>query len=329
MSSVRVLSIDGGGIKGIITAKILVQLEDLLKKYSHNPYAKIADYFDLIAGTSTGAILAALYLCPGHLETARYSAREILDFYLRFGKEIFKRRPLYPLYGSKYTNQPLRKLLQSYLGNLMISDLSKPCLLTSYDMTQRKSIFFNSLSSKKDPARDYPVSEAVLASASAPTYFPPSCLYKNKCCSSGLIDGGVFANNPSMCALIEALKLTSFKNMEDLLLLSAGNAKETHSYTYESALHWGVFQWAIPIFNILADSGEQTISYQMDKLFESLHLSEQYLRVQYQTAKKVPAMDDVSESSIKSLLSMGDQLILQEQNRLEEFAKKLVQNAIE
>lgn len=329
MSSVRILSIDGGGIKGIISAKLLVQLEQYLKKYSYNPNVKIADYFDLIAGTSTGSILTALYLCPGFHETARYSANDVLDFYLKYGSDIFQKNLFYPLLGSKYKGGPLKQLLQQYFSNLYISDLGKPCLLTAYDVTQRKTLFFNSLSGKKDPARDYLVSEAVLASTAAPSYFPPIRFPVAAQKYDGLIDGGVFANNPSMCALIEALKLTSFKHMEDILFLSVGNASQTHSYPYESIRWWGLFQWALPILDILMDSSEQTVSYQMEQLFHSMQLSNQYLRLHYQTNERVPAMDDSTPASIEILLSMADKILKKEALRLESFAKKLVRNAIE
>ena len=82
-----ILSIDGGGIRGIIPAKILVRLEKLLQEYSRNPQARISDYFDLIAGTSTGSILTGLYLCPsdGERKMAKYTAQQALDLYLNEG----------------------------------------------------------------------------------------------------------------------------------------------------------------------------------------------------------------------------------------------------
>lgn len=86
----RILSIDGGGIRGILPGQILVSLEEKLKSKSHNTSARIADYFDLVAGTSTGAILSAAYVCPNEEGRPKYSAKEAVNFYLEDGDEIFQ-----------------------------------------------------------------------------------------------------------------------------------------------------------------------------------------------------------------------------------------------
>ena len=104
MGLTRILSIDGGGMKGIIPATLLITLEECLKKHSHDPEAKLADYFDLIAGTSTGGILAGLYLLPDPAAPHHplFSAKEACSFYLSHGPEIFKKNFLHclkALYG--------------------------------------------------------------------------------------------------------------------------------------------------------------------------------------------------------------------------------------
>lgn len=193
---IAILTIDGGGMKGIISTIVLMRLEKYLKFYSKDEAAGLTDYFDLIAGTSTGSILTALFLCPGERGKAKYKAEDALELYLTKGKEMFRKRPFYPLntmfglFGSKYTNRYFKEGLQEYFGTLKISELIKPCMIVTYDMVSRRTLFLNSISSKMNEKRDVAVVDAVLASCAAPTYFPPVCTRNVRQCTDCLIDGG-------------------------------------------------------------------------------------------------------------------------------------------
>ncbi len=318
-----VLSIDGGGMKGIISAVILEKLEDLLKDYSGDSNARIGDYFDLIGGTSTGSILTALLLTPenGH---PRYSATEILNFYLQLGPYIFQNQSLYPLFGSKYTSQGLQKLLDDFFGTLRISELLKPCLITSYDTTSRKAVFFNKVTGEEHPSRNPLVSEAVRASCSAPTYFPPVCLSTTPECQNCYVDGGVVANNPSICALIEAMKLEKCKSVHDIHLLSIGNVKNDVAYQYRDVKKWGPLEWAVPLFSILLNSNSQTVDYQLNTVYNIIDKPHQYLRLQTSALDKPPAMDDFDKKSIHYFLTAGEELIETYLPQIEQFAQWLI-----
>ncbi len=319
----RILSIDGGGMKGIVSAVVINELEVLLQKYSNNPNARIAEYFDLIAGTSTGSILTALYLLPenGH---PKYSAKEILNLYPSLGKSIFQKQTLYPLFGSKYTSNEFEKTLKLFFEQLKISDLLKPCLITSYNTTSRTAVFFNTETAKKDRNRDYLVWEAVKASCAAPTYFPPATLSNVPEHQNCFIDGGVVANNPALCAIIEALKLTNCESIHDLYLLSVGNIENDTNYYCREVKKWGLIEWASPLFSILLNSNLQTVDYQLKTLFKILNKEEQYIRLQLNGMRKVPELDDYSEATIDYLMTCGDELIETSHKELEQFAKWLV-----
>lgn len=319
----RILSIDGGGMKGIVSAILLKSLEEKLQFYSNNENARIADYFDLIAGTSTGAILAALYLYPTAQGESKYSAKEVLDFYLDFGKEVFKRQFFYPVIGPKYTNKSLKKLLERYFGDTTLGELKKPCLLAAYDTTKRAAVFFNTVSSRKDQKRNYLLRDAILASTAAPTYFAPSCLRVKKQCYNCLIDGGVVANNPALCALIESLKLPKCEGIHETLLLSVGNVNNPKSYYYDEVKRWGLFHWAKPILDILMDGSEQTVDYQLRRIYKSINRPQDYYRMQWTTEDEVPGMDNVSQDAIEQLIGYGEKLALREKYRIEEIARRL------
>lgn len=321
--STAILSIDGGGMKGIVSAVLLDKLEILLQKYSQNPNARIGDYFDFIAGTSTGSILAALYLIPEN-NHPKYSAWEILNFYLTLGPSIFVKQSLYPLFGSKYVSHGFQETAEKLFGSLKTSELFKPCLITSYDTTSRKAIFFNSETGKKDPLRNPYVAEAVRASCSAPTYFPPVCLSITPDCPACYVDGGVVANDPSLCAVIEALKLKQCKSIHDIHLLSVGNVKNDVSYKYRDVKKWGLLEWAVPLFSTLLNSNTQTVDYQLKTLFSIIEEGDHYLRLQVNTLDKPPAMDDYSSDAVNYLLTAGDEMCETYDKQLHEFANWLV-----
>ena len=326
----NILSIDGGGMKGIVASIVLMKLEKYLKAYSKNENAAISDYFDLVAGTSTGSILTALLLCPDEHGRPKYSAKDALELYITKGKEMFRKKPLYPintcfgLFGSKYTNKYFKEGLNYYFGDLSISELIRPCLVVTYDMTERRTLFVNSISSRKDPQRDVKVTDVVLASCSAPTYFPPVPVHMPHKRERCLIDGGVAANNPSMSALVEGLKLTEHSTICDTYLMSVGNVTNLTSYTCKSSNNWGIVKFAIPLVDIIMESSEEVVDYQVRKLYESRNMKNHYLRIESVVQESIPKMDDTSNDGIRRLIELGNQLAEREELSIRSFAKTLV-----
>lgn len=330
--STTVLSIDGGGMKGIVSAIVLMELENIIKKLTGAKEVYLSDYFDLIAGTSTGSILTALLLCPDADNNPKYTAGDALELYKAKGKVMFqtnlvrKVRTLNGLIGPRYNNKNFSNELHSYFGTVKTANLLRPCLLTSYNMATRDSIFFNSLSSLKDENRNYYLADAVLASTAAPTFFPPTCTKANNTCIDCLVDGGVFANNPALCALVESLKLSTTSNLTDTMVLSIGNVYTAKTYSYSKVKHWGAVNWAFPILDILMDASEQTVDYQLAKLYSTIGVPNQYLRIVANVKDNVPAMDDTSEAAINRLIDIGRELTLKKHRELENYARLLIDN---
>ncbi|MDD5936844.1 MAG: patatin-like phospholipase family protein [Lachnospiraceae bacterium] len=320
----KILSIDGGGMRGIVSAVLLQSLEEKLCEYSQNPKARIGDYFDLVAGTSTGSILTVLYLYPNERGESKYSAKEVIQAYIDYGSYIFRRQWTYPFWGAKYTNKYFEEMLKSYFGDSTLGDLRKPCLLTSYDITKRSAVFFNSVSGRINDHRNYMLRDAILSSTAAPTYFPPTCQKGQYSCYGCLIDGGVVANNPSMCALIEALKLPECERTADIITVSVGNVKNTKSYSYKRAKLWGLLNWAIPMFDILMDGSEQTVDYQLRRVYKSIGEPQNYIRMQLKTESNIPKMDAYSQEAIDTFLGFGYRLAEKEKSTIDSLAKMLV-----
>ena len=222
----RILSIDGGGIRGIIPGVVIENLENRLRTIADDPNVRVADYFDLVVGTSTGGILSCLYLCPGLAPNDRrpmFSASDAVGLYLERGDDIFDVslwQRFHSAGGSvdeKYSAEELEDALNDYLGDCSLHKLLKPCLITAYDIRRRRAHFF-----RQHRGRDFLLKDVARATSAAPTYFEVA---KIKSLSRPrheypLIDGGVFANNPALCAYAEAR--TFNHTAEAMFLLSLG-----------------------------------------------------------------------------------------------------------
>src|SRR5690606_30347342 len=234
MAKIRILSIDGGGIRGILPGTILQIMEEKIQVYTDNPEARLVDYFDFVSGTSTGGILACGMLVPSpdQPQKAKYSLKEIVDRFHQKGGEIFRKNLLHKIWNlwgfrdEKYSNKVLRESLAEQFGDIRMSELIRPCLLTAYEIEARKSMFITQHDAVQFPEMDFLVKDAVLATSSAPTFFEPVKIPSLSGVNYVLIDGGVFANNPGMCAYAEVRKLT-FGNTtnptsKDMMLISLG-----------------------------------------------------------------------------------------------------------
>lgn len=326
MRKIRIIALDGGGIRGIVPATVMNYIETQLIAETGNPDARISDYVDLIAGTSTGGILGCFYLIPSteaNGPTTRYKANQALEFYTKHGYRIFnesKKRKwggLRQLFdATAYSAKNLEAIFAEKFGDVKMHELTKPCIITTYNMAARSSFFF---SSREDPdkRREFYVRDVARSTGAAPTYFPPARITNLADASHKMvnIDGGVFANNPSLCAYAEA-RTTNFGDVtwptaKDMLLLSIGTGggqfelKKLHK-----ADRWGVLNWATSIPNIMMDGSLDTVHYQMQQMFQTLLGGDQhsYLRVDVPHNARHYAADmaDASPKNIDALRAAGE-----------------------
>ena len=327
---VTLLSIDGGGIRGIIPAVILEYIENKLKEKSGNSEAVLQDYFDMIAGTSTGGILTCFYLHP-----SRFPAGEAVDLYANNGKKIFK--PKIPLLNkalniitAKYSTKGLELALNDTFGDSTLSQVNKCSLITAYDIVNRKSVFFTVPEAKRSPSKDFYLKDIAIATSAAPTYFKPAAIQSMDNKTHNLLDGAMFANNPSLCALVEARK-TKFEKCEypvikDVYIVSIGSGKEDQALNPKKASNWGIASWAAPIVDILISASPEVVSYQLKQLFEVAGCSDCYLRLEPELLKANPAMDDVSNKNIKNLKEAGAYYVSKNAESLDKIVEFLIGN---
>jgi patatin-like phospholipase/acyl hydrolase len=212
----QVLSLDGGGVRGIFVAAILAGLEEDLGY-------PIADRFDLIVGTSTGGIIA-LGLAAG------IPARELVEFYVSRKAAVFPRglRPRWArgLWRAKYTPEPLERALREVLGDRLLGASTVPLVIPSYDIGENTVHLFKT-SHHERLRRDHkiPMWQVGMATAAAPTFFPTYALPGQR---SRLVDGGVWANNPVMVGVAEAVSMFGC-SLDALRVLSIGTTTELTS----------------------------------------------------------------------------------------------------
>ncbi len=326
----QILSIDGGGIRGVIPATIIAYIEQQLQHELGSKDVRICDFFDLFAGTSTGGILAALYITPDKTGKPKYSANEVLDFYRELGPTLFdlkfwqKIRSGFGFLGSKYSEEPLEKFASKIFGNTYMSEVLRDCLIASYDMSSRKAHFFSKYSTGKyGTSADYTLADVVRSTSAAPTYFKPAYIKAKDNSLRHLVDGGVFANNPAMCAYVEAIKLWKGVQPADEFILSLGTGKIERPYTYENTSRYGYLQWLFPILDVLMSSVAEVVDFQVRQIFELAQVPQNYIRMEPQLIGCSIRMDNASPRNIKALESVAQRYIDHNGNQIEEVIKKL------
>jgi patatin-like phospholipase/acyl hydrolase len=310
----NVLSVDGGGIRGVIPAMVLADLEERTGKHT-------AELFDLIAGTSTGGIIALALTVPGPEGRPRWTANDLVDLYLTEGPRIFHHsigkmlESGLGLLDEKYDAKPLEQALKTYLGDAMISEAVTDVLVTSYDLEHRKPFFFKTDKAKAAPQRDWAMHEAARATAAAPTYFEPEKL-TGEDQTFALCDGGVFAANPAMCAYAEARRRHP---RAQITLVSLGTGQLTKPLHYEDVKGWGLIEWARPLFDVVFDGVSDATEYELEQLLPEAD----YTRFQIELVGASDSLDNASEPNLDGLQDLAGKLIRDRASDLERLAGEL------
>ncbi len=318
----HILALDGGGVRGLVTAVVLESLEKKLQKY--NPHKPLTDYFDVIAGTSTGSLIACA-LSKG------LSASEIKDFYIHNSQIIFPPSKIlihsilnWIRLGSShpiYSDEGLRMVLKFIFGNFKFGELKKPTIVASYDTYNRQAVVFKNT---KIAHQDIPIWEICRASSAAPIGFPGYEMkhqpFLEDLRSKGyaipensgipLIDGGVFANNPALCAIAERLRwndrlpdnpkwnalITESVHQKDIIVASFGTGQQVKKIGAKQVKQWGAIEWLsprndLPLLDVLFDGAGDAVCYIAEQIFGNY-----YFRFQPHFNKNIPTFSAKQEN---------------------------------
>jgi uncharacterized protein len=320
----KVLSIDGGGIRGIIPAMLLAEIE-------HHSGKSIAEMFDLIAGTSTGGILALGLTKPGLDGGPEYSAKKLIDLYENEGEQIFslpawdQGTPVGGLAEEKYPSEGIEEVAKMYFQEVWLAEALTRVFVTSYDIEERIPWFFRSDRAEGEPDYNFLMREVARATCATPTYFKPLQLRWGPHGEGGaFIDGGVFANNPAMCAYVEARKILdeqgrSSPEETDFLVVSLGTGELIRSLPYEEVQSWGLLAWARPVIDVAFDGVSATVDFQLEELLSRKDGVRRYYRFQTELVDVNDAIYDVSPENVQGLKRLARAIIDNEADRLSEL----------
>jgi patatin-like phospholipase/acyl hydrolase len=243
----RVLALDGGGIRGIFTASFLATLEDLSG-------ARVADHFDLIVGSSTGGIIG-MALALGT------PARKILELYLEQGRRIFARpRWLGMLLRPKYDSAPLAAALRQFFDGKTLNDALTPICVTSYELTNSyPRVWKDDHAEDLRAGGDEPAWKIALATSSAPIYFPGAQVAEG----DSHVDGGLFANNPTLVGLAEAVRYFG-QPLPRIRVLSVGAGERAERLPFETVRRMGLWQWKTTMYEHML-IGQARIAHEIAK----------------------------------------------------------------
>ncbi len=298
MERIRVLSIDGGGIRGLIPAYFLEQLQSLLEDTPGAGVSSVADLFDVIIGTSTGAIIAAALadgippeqikkLYRGHESASRIFQKPRRCRWFRRTRSF-----VHDLFSPTYVAEGLESVLQEQFKKRRLRDVKEHRLLvTAFDAQSRRHFVFDSA----DPQHgDYDLWSVCRASAAAPTYFPG---HEETIAGvrTPLLDGGLAANNPAPLGLTRVVEHGA--TPENIVLVSLGTGYAEEPISIDAAKGRGKATWAKPIIDLLFD-GSATVN---DKVVRTILPKGNYYRFQVRLEKERMALDRIEESNLESL----------------------------
>lgn len=288
MKTANVLEIDGGGIRGVEAIVQLIEFEKIIK-------IPIKDHFDLITGTSTGAIIAILL-------SVGYSTEDVLSLYTLHGDKIFDKNFLrFGALRPKYDDAYFNKILKEYTKDLTLKDCKTNVLIPAYNVTKKEGKLFKSSKAKLSDKDNYTLFEVIRSSASAPSFFKPI-----KIDGDNFIDGGLYVNNPSIMGLLECLK----EGYEKINIISFSTG-ERKAIVSRSTIKGGMLSWAEPTIDILLAEASNLTDYTLETIYPLLSnlLGRRlgiYIRCKSLIVKSNGKIDDASKENISNLIEDGE-----------------------
>ncbi|WP_099355190.1 CBASS cGAMP-activated phospholipase [Fredinandcohnia onubensis] len=301
----KILCIDGGGIRGVFAVAILRLIEKEYKK-------PISEMFDMVAGTSTGSIIAAS-------ATLKLNMEDVQENYIKYGEKIFTRQAKIGFLKSVYSDQYLRHYIQEAFGEITLFDIEKPLLIPTVDITNGKP-FVHRTNYGNSEQNDHSIKlwDAVLSSCSAPVFFPPNNINNHYLA----IDGGLWANNPSLVCITESQHYFK-KDLSDIQILSIGTGLQKIDFSIEKKKEWGVNKWLpfnLPsmkmtpkLLDLALHLSSESVTYHCQHL-----LSDNYVRINEDLGREVPF--DAPEY-IDFLVRLGEQSFQNHKENITTFLK--------
>lgn len=305
----RILSIDGGGVRGIIPARILQEIEEKTGK-------PIYQLFDMIVGTSAGALIALASTCQ-----YSYSAEWIVEIYKNQSKYIFHKsimntiKSCFNLFGPKYDRTFCDSILESIFDIKIFKDTKCKVVIPVYDLIRDRPIIFRSWD-----CGGVLMKEVAAGATAAPTYFSPVSVHNivDYC----LIDGGIWANNPELIGVYEALALNPELKKEDIYVLSIGTGKVGFSTTSSKLQNAGIIGWLKGgLINMMMEAESEWTTKAAKELCPNM------IRIEPDLLGDTYELDNVSDRNIAALLSTAERYISNNQDVMKSIVGILLEKS--
>ena len=337
-----ILAIDGGGIRGLIPLRILETLEARLR--THGKTAPLNRYFDLVAGVSTGGLIAAGVAAPKPDDRSGAPAatiEELRRFFEVEAREVFRRRGLLERlvanpsapFDERYDPRPLERLLKDRFGWTSIASALTRLVLPAYDIEARRPVIMsNGRESDGERPEDFYIWQAVRAAMATPTLFEP--VKAERIGGEGgervLVDGGLYMNNPVMAAYLEGRKLGW--EPEDMVIVSLGTGAElAPRFTYPQAAAWGPLGWlsaknGVPLVTMGRHGQSVTTAYAAERVLAEAGVAS-ILRLDGTLPQGADDLDNTRPGNIIELNGAADRIIRDNTIALDRLAEGMSERA--
>ncbi|KAL4307965.1 hypothetical protein HN51_042404 [Arachis hypogaea] len=344
---ITILSIDGGGIRGLIPATILNFLESQLQELDGED-VRLADYFDVISGTSTGGLVTAMLTAPDKHNRPLFAAKDIKPFYMEHCPNIFPQprglrgtlmaKVIRQLGGPKYDGKYLHGVVKEKLGNIRLHETITNVVIPTFDIKTLQPTIFSSYQIKNSPCLDAKLSDICIGTSAAPTYLPAhqftNKVPKGNVHEFNLIDGGVCANNPTLVAMNQVTKQIINQNADFfpikpsdysrflIISIGTGTAKNEEKMDAKMTAKWGLLDWlthsgSIPLIDIFSQSSSDMVDFHLATLTRALHSEHNYLRIQDDTLiGNDSSVDIATKENLDRLCQIGENLLKKPVSRM-------------
>jgi len=307
-----ILACDGGGVRGKATVKFLYEFTKYMK--TKDPNFKLYDFFDMYAGTSVGALIILM------ISACKYDEDKLMEvFNDHLCREIMDKSVWDKLVGliqhkPKYDGEGKRKAITKHLGDIKLSEIDKYVVIPTYNITEQRTQIFHS-----DQINETVLCREIAdATSAAPAYFPSvkitNCNNKNQKCKEGwFIDGGVVANNPTICAIAKAKRLLKNQNRK-IVVLNIGTGHKTRYLNGEEAQGYGGIEWLL--HNIIGITMDETV---INEQATDLLANHHYININGNLDYVSDDIDDCSDENLENLEKMGLQWWNENKSKFENF----------
>jgi len=317
---IRVLSIDGGGMRGIVPATYLETMENISG-------LGVSELFDVIVGTSTGAILSVGLTVANEKNKPKYKASDFVKLYQNMGGVIFHKRHsilkvLDGIFWPSYDPSGYEKLLEAYFGETTISEALTEIVVPSIELEDMKMHVFTRASARKRSIYDFKVREIIRAATAAPAYFPAAELNSVDGKARGtFVDAGLSTNNPGIIALVEAKKMA---NDADFLFVSLGTGAISKPINAMKAKKWGEVEWLKSIFDLQGDAQSSYTEIAISTFLEN-NKNNSYHRFQIDLHQLPIQLDDTKPKHIEELRMTAIKAIKEQFNTINQLTQRLME----